>query len=315
MWCPLVATEGGEAESVSQLQVAEMERGEGMKIKLADLEVDPTVNIRDKLDEETVQWYMEIFDQLPPVTAFRLNGRVLLADGFHRWSAAERLNLKEIEADVRDGTEQEAWEFAVMANWRHGKNLSQYEHDKAIGRLHMIYGTQKAVADLLSIAESTVRRALKAIELAKIPPPAAGRQTYNQARLSTIAGAPTEEQQKRLMERTDLSPPELQASVRTLKDPEVSEDYKERMLKGAAPPILTGGRVLTGSVEKMVVQAKKYDSIGAIWTVLNAIARVRELGLKSIRQQASMTDADAILRLLRDDIAFLERVKSELEKA
>lgn len=282
-----------------------------MKIKLADLEVDPTVNIRDKLDEETVQWYMEIFDQLPPVTAYRLNGRILLADGFHRWSAAERLNLEEIEADVREGTEQDAWEFAVMANWRHGKNLSQCEHDKAIARLRMIHGTNQAVADLLGVGETTVRRALQAVELGKISPPGAN---YNQKRLSTIAGAPTKNQQKRLMERNDLSPSELQASVRTLKDPEVSEDYKERMLKGTAPPILTGGRVLTGSVEKMVAQAKKYDTIGAIWTVLNAIARVRELGLKSIRQQAGLTDADAILRLLRDDIAFLERVKTELEK-
>ncbi|KKK81820.1 hypothetical protein LCGC14_2809620, partial [marine sediment metagenome] len=218
-----------------------------MKIKLADLEVDPTVNIRDKLDEETVQWYMEIFDQLPPVTAYRLNGRILLADGFHRWSAAERLNLEEIEADVREGTEQDAWEFAVMANWRHGKNLSQYEHDKAIARLYMIHGTNQAVADLLGVGETTVRRALQAVELGKISPPGAN---YNQKRLSTIAGAPTKNQQKRLMERNDLSPSELQASVRTLKDPEVSEDYKERMLKGTAPPILTGGRVLTGSVEK-----------------------------------------------------------------
>lgn len=283
-----------------------------MKIKLADLDVDPTVNIRDKLDEETVQWYMEIFDQLPPVTAYRLNGRILLADGFHRWSAAERLNLKEIEAEIRDGTEEEAWEFAVMANWQHGKNLSQYEHDKAIARLRMIHGTNQAVADKLGIDERTVRRALQAVELHKI---SATSPNYSQQRLSTIAGAPTEEQQKRLIERTDLSSSELQASVRTLKDDEVSEDYKERMLAGTAPPILTGGRVLTGSVEKMVAQAKKYDSIGAIWTVLNAIARVRELGLKSIRQQASMTDADAILRLLRDDIAFLERVKTELEKA
>lgn len=280
-------------------------------IALQSIEVKPNVSIREKLDEDTIQWYMEIFDQLPPIVAYKLDGRLMLADGFHRHAAADRLGLKKITVDVREGTEQEALTFAALANFRHGKSLTLLERDRAIKRLADLGFSQRKIAKEFGLARTTIRNALGAMNVYQAGQEPA--QPYKQERLAIAARAPTQEQAQRLSERNDLGKPELQAAVRTLNDPEVSEEYKERMLEGMAPPILAERRVLTGTIEKAVARAKQYDAIGGLWSVLNAISHLRSLGLEALEQQATAKDAQTILRHLLDDIAFLERVQQVME--
>src|SRR3990170_3200950 len=145
------------------------ERGimETQVLALSSIELDAAVNIRDQLDEETIQWYMEIFDQLPPVVAYQWNGRLLLADGFHRYAAAERLGKREIEVEIREGTQEDAWVYAAIANFRHGRNLSLLERDRAIERVATFRPdwTQVRIAEEFGIAKSTVQNAIRAIGL------------------------------------------------------------------------------------------------------------------------------------------------------
>jgi hypothetical protein len=104
-----------------------------MKVKLADMYIDPEINIREKLDENTVARYMEIFDELPPVVVFTRQGdKNYLSDGFHRAEAAARLGLVEIDADIRQGGRGEAIEYAITANVAHGKALTENEYKKAV---------------------------------------------------------------------------------------------------------------------------------------------------------------------------------------
>lgn len=293
-----------------------------MKIALTEITLDPAVNIREQLDEETIQWYMEIFDQLPPIIAYQWNGQVLLADGFHRYAAAERLGKREITVEVRQGSREDAWVYAATANFRHGRNLSTLERDRAIERVRTLRPdwTQERIAEEFGTSERTVGRAVEAIrlrrELAAHAPETA--QTYQQQNLTIASRAPDVETAGRLLERAERdnwTRDELQAAVRTVNDDTLPDSYKERLLKGTAPPVTADGRILTGSIEKIVAQAKRYDGVGAIWTVIGAIGRLRDIGVDAVIAQASAEDSAAILRLLPTDIRLLEEIRDRLESA
>ncbi|MBX6314754.1 MAG: ParB N-terminal domain-containing protein, partial [Isosphaeraceae bacterium] len=103
------------------------------------LVLDPNLNLRDRLDDDTVERYMENWERMPPITAFEVDGRLLVADGFHRHAAAVRLKRRTIPAEVRGGSFPEALDFVTGANLRHGLPLSRAERRRAVEvklRLH-----------------------------------------------------------------------------------------------------------------------------------------------------------------------------------
>src|SRR5947199_114114 len=73
-------------------------------LPLDELVLDPNLNLRDRLDDFTVERYAEAWQRLPPITVYEVEGRWLLADGFHRHAAAVMLGKKSIPAEVREGT-------------------------------------------------------------------------------------------------------------------------------------------------------------------------------------------------------------------
>ena len=113
-----------------------------MKIRelpVDDLVLDPRMNLRDRLDQDTVERYMEAWDRLPPVTVYEVDGEWLLADGIHRHAAAVTLGKTKIKAEVIKGTMDEALDFVAGANLHHGLPLTRSERRRAIElklRLH-----------------------------------------------------------------------------------------------------------------------------------------------------------------------------------
>lgn len=108
-------------------------------IDLDDLVLDPALNLRDKLDEDTVTRYIDAWNRLPPVTVWEVDGRLLLADGFHRHAAAVTLGKKTIQGEILHGTFSEALDYVAGANLFHGLPLSRSERRRAIEirlRLH-----------------------------------------------------------------------------------------------------------------------------------------------------------------------------------
>src|SRR5262245_46168458 len=106
---------------------ADRQRGRGMDIRdlpLDDLVLDPRLNLRDKLNDETVERYADAWERMPPVTVYEVDGRWLLADGLHRHAAAVTLGRRTIKAEVRVGTFTEALDFVAGANLFHGLPLS-----------------------------------------------------------------------------------------------------------------------------------------------------------------------------------------------
>lgn len=144
---------------------AEAEEIQRIDLPLDDLVLEPNLNLRDQLDEETVQRYAESWDRLPPVTVFQDDDRWLLADGFHRHGAAVRLGKRTIPSEVRPGGYREAMDYAACANMRHGLALTRAERRRAVEiklRLHPDWSDRR-IADAMAVSPQTVARVRKSL--------------------------------------------------------------------------------------------------------------------------------------------------------
>jgi hypothetical protein len=84
-----------------------------MDVKVAVLTGNALADPPRQLEEEKVGRYMQILDQLPPVVVFNLGDGLLLVDGYHRVEAARRLGRRVVQAEVRQGSREDALLFAV----------------------------------------------------------------------------------------------------------------------------------------------------------------------------------------------------------
>lgn len=132
-------------------------------LPIASIRRDANTQVRAKLDKATVKSYADVLDRLPPVTVFEIEPNAYtLADGFHRVAAFEARGIKEIEAEVRAGTMNDAREYAAIANTRAGKPLNAQDRASAVRMLADIHPTksQVEIADMLSMSKSFVSRML-----------------------------------------------------------------------------------------------------------------------------------------------------------
>ncbi len=117
-----------------------------MKIHIAKLMTDTEdgewlqfnqTGIRDSWDESTVDQYAEAMlegAKFPSIIVYSDGENYYLADGFHRVLAAEKLEWREIDAEVRVGGRQDAIWYALAANKIHGLRMSRADVRQAIKR-------------------------------------------------------------------------------------------------------------------------------------------------------------------------------------
>jgi ParB-like chromosome segregation protein Spo0J len=130
-------------------------------IRLDEVVVDPAVQIRCKgLKEDTIQRYRDSWESLPPPLVYDTPNGHVLTDGFHRFEAARRLGLVEIEFDVRTGTYEDAMSEAVLGNLRHGDSLTREDRNAGIKRHSALGWTQQRIAEAFGVSQPTVYRAL-----------------------------------------------------------------------------------------------------------------------------------------------------------
>jgi hypothetical protein len=130
------------------------------ELPMDDLVLDPSLNLRDRLDDFTVERYAESWQRLPPVTIFEVDGRWLLADGLHRHAAAVLLGKHKIRAEVRVGTFDEALDFVASVNLFHGLPLTRSERRRAVEiklRLHHDWSDRR-LAEELAVSRELVAK-------------------------------------------------------------------------------------------------------------------------------------------------------------
>ena len=104
-------------------------------ISIKDIIREKDFMMRERIDKELIAEYKENFDAIQessPIIVFETAKGFLLVDGFHRLKAAEQLNLDRIKAEIKQGSVQEAYAYACLANLKHGKPLTKDERKKAI---------------------------------------------------------------------------------------------------------------------------------------------------------------------------------------
>ena len=109
-------------------------------LALADIKVDQACQARAKMDNDTIDEYVEIMkedsdDPFPPVVVFYDGTEYWLADGFHRRAAAERIGLLSLKVEVRQGSQRDAILHAVGANTTHGLRRSSDDKRRAVEML------------------------------------------------------------------------------------------------------------------------------------------------------------------------------------
>lgn len=90
-----------------------------MKLELDSIRIDGGTQPRVSLDELAIDDFsgaMKSGEEFPPVVVFADGKDNWLADGFHRYYAAQKAGLEAIEADVRKGTQDDAVLWSVHAN-------------------------------------------------------------------------------------------------------------------------------------------------------------------------------------------------------
>ena len=141
-------------------------------VTVDDLVLDPNLNLRDRLDDFTVERYAEAWERMPPVTVFDVDGRWLLADGFHRHAAAVKLGRRAIPAEIRAGTFADALDFVAGVNLFHGLPLTRAERRRAVEvklRLHHDWSDRRLSEELGASRELIAKTRKMLIDGGQVP--------------------------------------------------------------------------------------------------------------------------------------------------
>lgn len=133
------------------------------RIALNLIAVDAGTQIRAAIDQQVVTDYAEAMTSgaaFPPIVVFHDGNQHYLADGFHRLMAAQRNDWRELDADVRPGTKEDAVWFALGANRTNGKRLNEQDkqHAALIALQMWPMKMQREIAEQVGCSESLVSK-------------------------------------------------------------------------------------------------------------------------------------------------------------
>ena len=104
-------------------------------IPLTQVDIYGGTQTRVSTNEDAVASYAEEMaagSVFPPITLYYDGAKYWLADGFHRFLAAQRLEFTEIEAEVKAGARGDALKFALGANATNGLYRSHADKRNAV---------------------------------------------------------------------------------------------------------------------------------------------------------------------------------------
>lgn len=145
-------------------------------LQIEKIRIDGNTQPRAKINEKAVEEYASLISEkvlMPPVIVYFDSKDYWLVDGFHRYFSHQKLGLKEMLVDIRNGTLREAQFFSKGAhNGRGlGHNSKDYEYiilsmvnDKEWGQL-----SNRALGKHVGISAMTVGRIKKKADVQQSP--------------------------------------------------------------------------------------------------------------------------------------------------
>ena len=104
-------------------------------IKLTEIRIDGGTQTRAEISNATVEEYSEAVlegAKFPPVDVFFDGVENWLADGFHRYHAHKRAEVKDIAATIHSGSKDDALVFALGANTKNGLRRTNEDKRKCV---------------------------------------------------------------------------------------------------------------------------------------------------------------------------------------
>ena len=142
-----------------------------VELNLDQIRIDGGTQIREAIDDALVAEYaacMKAQDAFPPVIVLFDGAANWLADGFHRYHAAKKAGLKNLRADVRNGTKENALWVALGANRANGARLTHADIKKAcmVALSKFDSRSDRDLATQIGCSHGTVSNHRKAMETA-----------------------------------------------------------------------------------------------------------------------------------------------------
>lgn len=141
------------------------------KLNLLTIKIDGGTQARVALNQGVVTEYAESMregDAFPPITVFFDGSDYWLADGFHRYFATNFNGLTSIDAEVKNGTLDDATLFAFSANGKRGLSMTFEDNRNIIYAMlrHPEWSkwTNTAIAKHIGVSSMTVGRVKATLE-------------------------------------------------------------------------------------------------------------------------------------------------------
>jgi hypothetical protein len=146
-------------------------------INILDIRIDGGTQPRQEINYEVVKDYAELMREgvkFPPITVFFDGAVYWLADGFHRYHGYKSNATATIEAEVINGSVDDAEEYSFTVNGGRGNDLTR-DDKKAIIRRMLLkkerYGTwsQERIAKHVHVSPMFVSRVKASMEIKDEP--------------------------------------------------------------------------------------------------------------------------------------------------
>jgi hypothetical protein len=113
-----------------------LQDAENTSVTISEIVADDQIQARVGLNQQVVAEYAEAMvagATFPPVVVFRdAEGKHWLADGFHRYFAAQQTGKAGLPTEIHEGTRRDALLYACGANATHGLRRTREDTHKAV---------------------------------------------------------------------------------------------------------------------------------------------------------------------------------------
>lgn len=129
------------------------------QLLIETIRIDGGTQSRAAIDEATVTEYVEAIQagaKMPPILCFHDGTDMWLAEGFHRYYAHVKAEKRNILAEVKQGTKEDAAWASAGANVTHGLRRTNADKRKAVEMALTLRPdlSDKAIADHCGVSES-----------------------------------------------------------------------------------------------------------------------------------------------------------------
>lgn len=139
-------------------------------IKIKDVALSEETQQRASIDLDLVSEYSESIkcgDKFPPITVFFDSAQYWIADGHHRYHAYKDIGNADIDADIHDGTKDDAIMFSFGVNGSHGKRLTNADKYKNVKKALSFHRTkdmsEREIARICQVTHPFVSKIKKEI--------------------------------------------------------------------------------------------------------------------------------------------------------